>query len=761
MSHDLAPAQDGAPLPEMTRAALARLRDSGVFSAPAWEAAMAFCGFTPGGREWRDYALHLLVLGGALFLSAGVIFFIAWNWADMHRYARSILMAAIVAGTGFGSVFRGPDTTGGQLLLLVCGIGVGPMLAVFGQAYQTGAELWELFRVWTLVLLALAVGGKQAGLWFVTWLAGNVFVMLWLGRSMDSPLEAVGIFSTLPEFVLALALAFIAWESAAWKLRGNTRYAWLESRWLPRLFFFDLMARLTAYLWIEIFSRSSWSDLPTWLLPHWPVLTVLYLIVVGLSWFWHRKRTPDLFMLACVLASTATLLVCLLLKAEFLFDAEIFGLFCWGMLIVGLTAGIGKVLLTLQRKMERDTAGKARVAVAAIHFFSLRRALPSWKALWDFLQRHSLLEVETPLPVAAPPASPWYVRTMLAFGGWVAAVLFLAFTALFLFSTLRIRSHEGVTLLVASLVPLGIAFATLKLEGIFGRNFGFAMALAGTACAGVGIGIIFDGGSLFLFPVAVVLAILCIPLDSAAYRFIAAVVIVCVVPLGIIGLSMDGFAFIGGGRGVSSAFAYLLRGTTLWWVALGIGLAAFLLREREWRKSRAGTVLEPMFYGAFAGMMLYEICALSVRFGVSMGLFPMGAFAVGVGAGAGLIFLAWRLVKARGEQTERALVVSCAFLALPLGYFLPGAALAVFGLAVSRYLGSLVMQGAAGAFLFAYMVYYYYFLGVSLLSKSLFLAGTGAVLLCLAFALRRSRLGLNGAGPGAPGMKTVEGNGHA
>lgn len=767
MSQDIAPVREGPPLPEMTRASLAHLLDTGVFSVPAWEASMAVCGFTPGKKEWRDYAQRLLLLGGTLFLLAGIIFFIAWNWADMHRYARLILMSLVVAGTGFGAVFRGPDTTGGQLLLLACGVAVGPMLAVFGQAYQTGAELWELFRVWTLMLLALAVGGRQAGLWFVTWLSGNVFVMLWLGRSMDSPLEAIGLFSTLPEFALALALAFAAWEAAAWKLRGDARYAWLRPRWLPRLLFFDLMARLTAYLLIVIFSRYGWFNLATWLIPHWPVLLVLYFLVVGLSWFWHRTRTPDLFMPACVLASAATLLVCLLVRAEFLFKMGIIGFFCWGMVIVALTAGIGNILLRLQRKMEHAGESKRR-AGAVGHFFAARRELLSWEALWDLLKRRELLGREAPLPVAAPPASPWYVRTMLAFGGWAAAVLFIAFIALFLFDSLRIRSHGGPALLFVSLAPLGIAVAALRLDGAFGRNFGFAMALAGTACAGTGIALIFGGLSLFFFFAAAVIAALCLPMNSAAYRFIAAIAVVSLVPVGIIRLGVDVFASFGNGESVAPVFVHFLRGTTVWWVALGFGLAAFLLRERKWRGSRAGKVLEPMFYGAFAGMMLYQICALSIRFGTGMGMaffpvgaFPMGAFAVGVGAAAGLVFFAWQLVKGGGTQTERGLVMGCALLALPLGYFLPGAGLAVFGLVVSRYLGSLVMQGATGAFLFVYMVYYYYFLDISLFSKSLLLVGTGAALLGLAFALHRSHLGLGGARDGTAGLRTVGEDGHA
>ena len=89
----------------------------------------------------------------------------------MQPFARMALVGGIVASAGIGSVVVGPDSRPGQALLLACGVAMGPMLAVFGQTYQTGAELWELFRVWTVLLVALALAGRQVGLWFAAWLS--------------------------------------------------------------------------------------------------------------------------------------------------------------------------------------------------------------------------------------------------------------------------------------------------------------------------------------------------------------------------------------------------------------------------------------------------------------------------------------------------------------------------------------------------------------------------------------------------------------
>ena len=194
---DLAPG--GGLLPPLTKAALNTLCDFGVISTVAWQRAVEFCGFRPDGKAWPGYWRQMFLLGGALFFLAGVICFIAWNWGAMTPFARMALTGALVAGSGLGAVLLGPDTRLGQVLLLACGIAMGPMLAVFGQTYQTGAELWELFRVWTALLVLLALAGRQAGLWFAAWISANIFAALWLGRSLSSPLDALGQFFMVPE----------------------------------------------------------------------------------------------------------------------------------------------------------------------------------------------------------------------------------------------------------------------------------------------------------------------------------------------------------------------------------------------------------------------------------------------------------------------------------------------------------------------------------------------------------------------------------
>ncbi|CAK7048000.1 MAG: hypothetical protein DELT_00911 [Desulfovibrio sp.] len=740
-------------LPALTRFSLARLRELGSLSPSAWEAALSFCGFVPDRRDWFAYWRQIFLLGGALFFLAGVIFFIAANWGEMHRFMRMALVGALVAASGIFALAKGLDTPLGRVLLLSCGIAMGPMLAVFGQTYQTGVELWELFRVWTALLILLAVCGKQAGLWFAAWLSGNVFVMLWLGRGMGEPLEALGMFSSLPESLVALALAVAGWEWAAWKLRGREAYAWLESRWLPRLLFFDLTCRITGYLVLALFGGYPWRSLPELFLPHAYFIPLLGLVIAGAVWFWRRKRTPDLFMPAVLLGALAVLFVSLLVKVEFLFDGGVNAILIWGLIITGITAGIGKLLLLLQHSLEKDAGTLAsnlahRTEGAAAFFARFRQGI-TWESLWAHLRARGELAEDAPLPDvsvlrANASASPWYVRAMLAFGGWVAALLFMVFLVLLLFMTLHIRSNEGQSLFGIGAVVMAVGAVAVARPGIFLRNFGFALALTGAGCAATGFFIMLNGGRASFFLVAVFLLTACFFVNSGVFRFLAAMTVSCCLAAGLALLGFSGDRPWWSGEG-ESAFALYWAAyvPVIWWGFLSVGFALFHLREKTWRGTSWGRVAEPVFFGMFAGMLACQIAALSMRFNFfgHSPYFSGSARAVALGSAAGLVFLAWLLVKKRTDDAERGFVVFCAGAGIPLAWFLPGAALAFYGLAMARFIGSVVMQGMIAAYFFLYMTYYYYFLGVTLFTKSLLLGVTGLLMLSFAYCLGKFAAG--------------------
>src|SRR5699024_2163378 len=57
-----------------------------------------------------------------------------------------------------------------QLLLLIASIITGSLLALFGQVYQTGADTWQLFFGWALLITPWVLIARFPALW-----------LLWLG----------------------------------------------------------------------------------------------------------------------------------------------------------------------------------------------------------------------------------------------------------------------------------------------------------------------------------------------------------------------------------------------------------------------------------------------------------------------------------------------------------------------------------------------------------------------------------------------------
>ena len=751
-SAQLAARQGHEHLPLLTRAALNALCDTGGISPAAWLRAMDFCGFRPDGKAWLAYWRQLCLLGGALFFVAGVVCFIAWNWGGMTPLARMALTGAVVGGSGLASVLLGPDTRLGRVLLLVCGLAIGPMLAVFGQTYQTGAELWELFRVWTALLVLLALAGRQTGLWFAAWLAANMFGALWLGRGLASPLEALAQTIIVPEWLVGIACAIVCWEWAAYRASrpaasGVGRKAdrgadqpWFYSRWMPRMLYFDLVTRTAFFLQGLINGLGHSPKFSTLLLPG-NFVVGFAVVLAGLSWWWYRTRQPDLFMLASLLAAGAAVLLSGFAEAGlFRNTGTTASLLLWGLLVTGMTAGLAKILLHLQASMATAPQRDGEAVPFAPSIFGRTVAGVSWQTLWAHMQAGGFVPQHQSLPEALSTLgqnpSPWYVRAMLAFGGWVSAVLFVCFFGFLLFQNLQISSNEELVIFVASLPMLLLGRVLLPRGHMFARQFGFATAIAGTVGVSISLCLSVTPEGLACFALAAVLFALSILMRNAGYTGLAAVVIGNSVAAGIAFYYVHkgaGFAAqIENGR-VSGPVGLL----SLWWTLVCAGLAYYCLSEDAWRGAARGKQAEAWFYGLYASALIFQICTLAPVYSLTseVGLPGLTAGYLGLGAALAAAALAFCLSRGAGKA-ERLLAMAAIPLVIALSWYLPGVGLALLGLALARQMGSVVMQGFVLVYLFAYIVFYYYTLAVPFSVKSLYLVATGLGLLAVALVLR-------------------------
>ena len=190
--------------------------DSGAIAADRAEEAFAASGLAPDAAAWLRFVDALLLLLGGLARASGVVFFVAFNWDSID----TLLQFALVQVALFIAVLAwwrlGLDQPAGQVALLVAAVLLGALLALFGQTYQTGADPWQLFATWALLMLPWAVVGRFAPLWLLWLLLLNLALAMYYKARFGLLGAAFGSKDDLVWLLFALnGLAWIAWEHPA------------------------------------------------------------------------------------------------------------------------------------------------------------------------------------------------------------------------------------------------------------------------------------------------------------------------------------------------------------------------------------------------------------------------------------------------------------------------------------------------------------------------------------------------------------------
>src|SRR5690606_40772787 len=110
---------------------------------------------------------------------------VAANWQVLDTFQRlggaQALVAIAVAGAAV-ALRRRPRAPAGPALLALAAVALGALLALVGQTYQTGADNWQLFAWWALLMLPWAFAAYHWGVWLLWVLVFNVAAGLALGE---------------------------------------------------------------------------------------------------------------------------------------------------------------------------------------------------------------------------------------------------------------------------------------------------------------------------------------------------------------------------------------------------------------------------------------------------------------------------------------------------------------------------------------------------------------------------------------------------
>ncbi len=275
---------------------ISQIIKSGEIASGNIDNALLLANITPSNQAWTSFLSKLLLWLGVIALSSSIMFFIAYNWDDLGRFAKfGLVEAFIIASVLFYlwsnknsapiNALDSPQKSSliGKATLLVASLSLGVLLAFYGQTYQTGADPWQLFFTWALLIIPWTMVAQFPALWIILLVLLNITVSLYI-ESFGGFLG--GLVSSEKSFLWVTAginsIALIIWEL----LKG--RLNWLNESWATRVIAFAAGLPLTLLVIEAIFDRHQSFSLAY---PVWAIAMVAIYVV-------YRKFKPDLFMLA-------------------------------------------------------------------------------------------------------------------------------------------------------------------------------------------------------------------------------------------------------------------------------------------------------------------------------------------------------------------------------------------------------------------------------------------------------------------------------
>lgn len=330
----------------VSRGALDALARAAKLDAPASAQLLAEAGALPTMEEWRAALRRFALTAGVLALGCGVVFFIAANWSALSPGQRLALLQGLFALCIAIALWRAPPHPAGRAALLLGFIGAGALFALFGQTFQTGADVYELFLLWTALGLPFVIAARWPPVTAAWLLVGNLTLSLicgvlpgqhplWLllGFGRESWAVSVQVLM-LPNLLL--------WAFAEWRAMHVPRIDLWLPRWLRRLL---LVAGLGYGTFVASLSIIDSSDVAG-------VVSGYLIVAVLVGVFCFRTRREPLGPVAL---AASLVLIGLAVLIHWMPDggSEV-ALFLLPLWVVASSTVAGVLLLPLVRRWEAE-----------------------------------------------------------------------------------------------------------------------------------------------------------------------------------------------------------------------------------------------------------------------------------------------------------------------------------------------------------------------------------------------------------------------
>lgn len=286
-------------------------------------------------RQWNSFIRMLLIGGGVAFLVSGIIFFFAFNWASLHKFAKFGLVQALIIAATYACLMIKTDERVEGIMLTGASMLVGALFAVYGQEYQTGANAYDFFFGWACFVALWVIVSNFPPLWLL--------YLVLINTTMFQYFEQVVIDWSGHHLAVALFVVNVASFLLLKALEGKPLVQHVP-KWLEKVIMLFALSALTSSFILGIFERVN----PGWL------ITIGMTIAAYVAGIWYGLFKKDTFYIAIVGFSAIMVGASFIIKQINSFDGGIF--FFIGLFVVGTISALVMQIISLNKRWYGNAA---------------------------------------------------------------------------------------------------------------------------------------------------------------------------------------------------------------------------------------------------------------------------------------------------------------------------------------------------------------------------------------------------------------------
>ncbi len=278
---------------------------------------------------WHKFLKLFFLSVGVAFTVAGILFFFAYNWNDLHKFVKiGLIEGVIIILTGI-VLFSKINESFKNILLAGVSILVGVLFAIFGQVYQTGANAYDFFLGWTMAITLWVVISNFPPLWLILIALINTTFILYAEQVASYWSE-----TTIPTILFVMNSLFLIGLLVAPKFIEGFK----APNWLTNSVALFAITCATVGIILGIFDEDNYA-----------VLAIITLIAFATG-IMYGLKTKRSFYLAVIPLSVIIIISSLIIRnADGLEVLLALGLF----IVISITIVI-KFIMVLQKKWRNE-----------------------------------------------------------------------------------------------------------------------------------------------------------------------------------------------------------------------------------------------------------------------------------------------------------------------------------------------------------------------------------------------------------------------